>query len=181
MALCLEKQTMHSAGRRITVIEAKHEYTATNQFQRTSVPREQSRSLSNVNSRGKKPTNEGPQCYKCKGFGHYVVVCPTKDKKLAFIFEKELAATEGEEDIETEEPCDDFDYEGEHLGASNLPSCIINRVLTGSRKELQANPEWLHTNIFHTRMEHNGRAMNVIIDNGSGMNVISETTIECLD
>ena len=29
-------------------------------------------------------------------------------------------------------------------------------------------------------MEHNGRALNVFIDNGSGMNMISETTIERL-
>jgi hypothetical protein len=48
-------------------------------------------------------------------------------------------------------------------------------VLTETRKELQANPERLRTNIFHIRLEHNGRALNVIIDNGSNMNVISKT------
>jgi hypothetical protein len=68
----------------------------------------------------------------------------------------------------------------EHLSASELPSCVIHRILTGTRKELQTSLEWLRTNIFHTRMEHNGRALNVIIDNGSGMNVISEAAIERL-
>ena len=57
---------------------------------------------------------------------------------------------------------------------------VINKVLTREKKEIQANPEWLRTNIFHTRMEHNGRALNVIIDNGSEMNVIVETNVECL-
>jgi hypothetical protein len=66
------------------------------------------------------------------------------------------------------------------LSASELPSYVIHQILTGTRKELQANPEWLRTNIFHTRMEHNGRALNVIIDNGSDMNVISEAAIERL-
>ena len=50
----------------------------------------------------------------------------------------------------------------------------------GTKREFQANPEWLRTNIFHTHMEHNGRALNVFIDNGSGMNMISEMTIERL-
>jgi hypothetical protein len=54
-------------------------------------------------------------------------------------------------------------------------TCVIHRVLTETRKELQANPERLRTNIFHIRLEHNGRALNVIIDNGSNMNVISKT------
>ena len=85
-----------------------------------------------------------------------------------------------EEDIETREPNEDNDSEGEHLSASALPSCVINRVLTRGKREIQANPEWLRTNIFHTRMQHNNRALNVIIDNGSGMNVVAETVVERL-
>ncbi|KAL6351054.1 hypothetical protein AAG906_031640 [Vitis piasezkii] len=84
------------------------------------------------------------------------------------------------EDADGEETEEDNHSEEEHLGASNLPICVIQRVLTGTKREFQANPEWLRTNIFHTRMEHNGRALNVIIDNGSGMNVVSETAVERL-
>jgi hypothetical protein len=62
-----------------------------------------------------------------------------------------------------------------------LPSCVIRRVLSGNKKELHANHEWLRTNIFHTRLEHGDRALNVIIDNGSDMNVISKTAIERLN
>ena len=85
-----------------------------------------------------------------------------------------------EENIETKEPNEDSDSEGEHLSASSLPSCVINRVLTGENREIQANPEWLRTNIFHTQMEHNNRALNAIIDNGSGMNEVAGTAVEKL-
>ncbi|TXG60052.1 hypothetical protein EZV62_014625 [Acer yangbiense] len=41
--------------------------------------------------RGKAKFNsEGPQCYKCKGFGHFAVVCLTRDKRIAYVCEKEL-------------------------------------------------------------------------------------------
>jgi hypothetical protein len=84
------------------------------------------------------------------------------------------------DDTEEEEIDGSILSDEEHLSASELPSCVIHRILTGTRKELQTNPEWLRTNIFHTRMEHNGRVLNVIIDNGSGMNVIAEAAIELL-
>jgi hypothetical protein len=105
----------------------------------------------------------------------------TKEKKLAFICEKELIAEDVVEDMKGEDINGSGHSKEEHLGASDLPSCVIHRVLTGTRKELQANPEWLRTNIFHTRLKHNGRALNVIIDNGSDMNVISEIAIEHLE
>lgn len=103
-----------------------------------------------------KVTSEGPQCYKCKGYGHYDVVCPTRDKKLAYICEKELLVVQADDDKESEESNEDNSDEEEHLIASNLPSCVIKRVFSGLKKEIHVNPEWLRTNIFHTRMEHNG-------------------------
>jgi hypothetical protein len=85
-----------------------------------------------------------------------------------------MGEAEGEktEELATEEE--------EHLDASDLPSCVIHRILTGNKTELKTNQEWLRTNIFHTRLEHGGKTLNVIIDNGSGKNVISETTVERL-
>lgn len=61
----------------------------------------------------------------------------------------------------------------EILESSKLPICVIRRILTGQRKEDNMEDEWLRTNIFHTRVEHNGKALNFIIDTGSGMNVVS--------
>jgi hypothetical protein len=38
----------------------------------------------------------------------------------------------------------------------------------------------LRNNIFHTRVEHKGWALNLIIDNGSGMNIISKEAVHKL-
>jgi hypothetical protein len=40
--------------------------------------------------------------------------------------------------------------------------------------------EWLRINIFHTLVEHGGKALNMIIDNGSGMNAISVEAVQKL-
>ena len=81
--------------------------------------------------------SEGLQCYKCKGSRHYVVVCPTRDKKkLAFICEKELLVADAVENTDGEETDESSHCEEEHLGASNLLNCMIHRVLTGTKKEL---------------------------------------------
>ena len=44
----------------------------------------------------------------------------------------------------------------------------------------QVEDDWRRTNIFHTRVAHKGKALNVIIDNGSGLNVISTKAVEKL-
>ncbi|KAK0595935.1 hypothetical protein LWI29_011206 [Acer saccharum] len=134
--------------------------------------------------RGKaKMFGESPQCYKCKGYGHFAIVCPTRDKRVAYICEKELL-------LESEdEPSEDHTHpetpeveEEEILEATDLPICVINRVLTGQRQPLeQGINDWKRTNIFHTRVVHGNKALNVIIDNGSGMNVISKAVVERLD
>lgn len=161
--------------------DSRPEHVTSPSFQRPPVLKDQSRgAVSGDQKERAKAASEGPQCYKCKGFGHYTVVCPTRDKKLAFICENELLVVDTAEDMRGEETNGSSHDEEEHLSASDLPSCVIHRVLTGTKKELQASPKWLRTKIFHTRMEHNVLALNVIIDNGSGMNVISEAAVERL-
>ena len=78
------------------------------------------------------------------------------------------------EEVEEDETDESADEE-KHLSATDLPSCVIYRILTRTKKELKANHEWLHANIFHTRM-----ILNVFINNGSGMNVIFENVMERL-
>jgi len=59
------------------------------------------------------------------------------------------------------------------LEGSQLPVCVIRRALAGKRMEECEEEDWLRSNIFHTRVEHKRKALNLIIDNGSGMNIVS--------
>lgn len=52
--------------------------------------------------------------------------------------------------------------------------------MAGQRAEDTPNDDWLRTNIYHTRVEHDGKSLNLIIDNGSGMNVISQEAVQKL-
>lgn len=73
------------------------------------------------------------------------------------------------------------EFEEERLQASELPLCVVHRMLSS-----QATPaahledEWRRTNIFHTRVACKGKALNMILDNGSGLNVISTEAVEKL-
>lgn len=49
------------------------------------------------------------------------------------------------------------------------PSCVIHQVLTGNKQEEAMKTDWRRTNIFYPRFEHDGKALNVTIDNGSGV------------
>ncbi|KAL5835597.1 hypothetical protein ACOSQ3_015155 [Xanthoceras sorbifolium] len=131
-----------------------------------------------------KLTREGLQCYKCKGFGHFAIVCPKRDKRVAYVCENELifdedAEASGSQSIpETSEP----EEEEEVLQGVNLPICVKNRVLTGRKHSLEPDTnDWKRTNIFHIRVAHGNKALNVIIDNGSGTNVISQAVAERLE
>ena len=131
-------------------MDSRQERVTTPSFQNPPLLKDQSKGAASGDQKGKtKVTNEGPQCYKCKGFGHYAVVCPTRDKKLTFICEKELLMVDAVEDTDGEETKKGNHNEEEHLGESDLPICVIQRVLMGTKREFQANPEWLRTNIFH--------------------------------
>lgn len=70
-----------------------------------------------------KITSNGPQCYKCKGFGHYAVVCPTRDRKLVFICEKELTIMDDTKGGGTEE----FAAKEEHLDAHSCQAVLFTK------------------------------------------------------
>jgi len=70
-----------SVGRRVTSFDSRVKYTLASANQRPQLLKDQARGGISGDYKGKaKATNEGPQCYKCKGFGHYAVVCPTREK-----------------------------------------------------------------------------------------------------
>lgn len=75
----------------------------------------------------------------------------------------------------------DEDGEAEEiLEGSQLPVHVIQRVLTRQKKEEPVGNDWLHNNIFHTRVKHLRRSLNLIIDSKSGMNVISQKVVQKL-
>ncbi|XP_038683092.1 uncharacterized protein LOC119983499 [Tripterygium wilfordii] len=121
----------------------------------------------------------GPRCYKCNGIGHYAVLCPTKNQKVALICENDLLQL-AQEEVEEDSLPTDKENEEEELEASTLPSYVIRRILTGQVQEKEVDASWLRTSIFHTRVEFAHSANDVIIDSGSGMNVVAEDLVKRL-
>lgn len=126
---------------------------------------------------GSKPNKGKEECYRCGGRGHYAVVCPTREQKPILLCDEEDSNPEIHDGQASTE---DVEIAEEQLEGSNLPLCVIRRILTGQKKEDADSNEWVRTNIFHTRVEHEGKALNLIIDNGSGMNVISQEAVNKL-
>ncbi|KAL5761064.1 hypothetical protein ACOSQ2_019902 [Xanthoceras sorbifolium] len=143
LALQLERQTNGSHQRRYQPTE----FVST-------------RTISTSNQKKSKLVGEGLQCYKCKGFGHFAVVCPTKDKRVAYVCEKELIIEEEAEPISIHNIQETQELEADEvLQATNLSICVINRVLTGRKQLLEPKSnDWKRTNIFHTRVAHGNRA-----------------------
>jgi len=57
---------------------------------------------------------------------------------------------------------------------------VIQHVLTGHKTKEDVDHDWRRTNIFHTRVAYGDKALNVIIDNGSSMNVVAKEIVERL-
>jgi hypothetical protein len=146
---------------------------------RNVVERDDRKGKAVVNNR---PERGKEECYRCGGRGHYAVVCPTRDQKFTMICEEMEPQTEPEALPSTAVMQEDHNAEATEkvLECSNLPLCVIRRVLTGQKNQEPEGEDWLRNNIFHTRVEHKGRALNLIIDNGSGMNIISKEAIHKL-
>jgi hypothetical protein len=113
------------------------------------------------------------------------VVCPTNDQKFTLVCREELSYQEHgvsntHAPLGETQDLEEAEHEEELLESSTLPFCVIQRILAGQRKEDKAEEDWLRINIFHTRVEHHGKSLNVIIDNGNGMNVASHETVQNL-
>ncbi|KAG6735951.1 hypothetical protein POTOM_061363 [Populus tomentosa] len=85
----------------------------------------------NVNGdvKGKeKAFGEGPQCYKCKGHGNFAVVCPTRDQRVAYIYEKDLVFDDDEIYHEGDHIQEETDSKEERLQATDLPILHIENL-----------------------------------------------------
>jgi hypothetical protein len=143
---------------------------------------EERKSEDSMGARGDKAQDE---CFKCGGKGHFGMVCPIRDQKFTLICGEEFPPQEQQRvqnfpPLEEDKARSEDEIEEEILESSTLPVCVNRRILAGQRKEDKDEESWLRTNIFHTRVEHHGKAMNFIIDNGNGMNVASQETVQKL-
>jgi hypothetical protein len=118
---------------------------------------------------GSKGDRKGDYYYRCSGRGHHAVECPTRVQRSALYCNDIVISEESKREIS---PGKEHDEE-EDLEFSALPLCVIRRILTGEGKEDDDGNSWLQTNIFHTRVAHGDKSLNVIIDNGSEMDVVS--------
>ena len=76
-----------------------------------------------------------------------------------------------EEDIE--------EIEEEGAQAINLPIYMVHKMLSSRTNSMtQVEDDWKRIGIFHTRVSHKGKTLNVIIDNDIRFNVISTEAME---
>ncbi|XP_058068206.1 uncharacterized protein LOC131217311 [Magnolia sinica] len=115
--------------------------------------------------------------FKCGGRGHYGTECPSCN--LQFCETKDFI-TNQVEDEHANDPEDDEQELEEGLDGlnENKLSLVVRRILTAPKEEAQEN--WLRTNIFHTRVSCGEKAVKVIIDRGSSMNVVSQSMVDKL-
>lgn len=111
--------------------------------------------------------------------GHIAVVCPTRDHKLALTCDNAKTAGETQGDTAWDKEAKEVPT-NEVLEGSKLPLCVIKKVLTRQKKDEENQGSRLRNNIFHTQVEHQGKALDLIIDNRSGMNMIPQYIVNKL-
>ena len=103
------------------------------------------------------------RCFHCQGQGHRSSVCPSR-KTVAFLGEEE------EHDEEDE-------YEGVEFAeeeSTEVVSLVLQRVLLSSKEEGQRK------NLFQTRCTVGDKLCNLIVDNGSTENLVSQKLVDYL-
>ncbi|KAM2928344.1 hypothetical protein COP2_035599 [Malus domestica] len=120
------------------------------------------------------PKHQPLKCYKCSGIGHRQAECPNK-KFINFVEEAVFVEDSIREDAtpiyddykEKEEEEVPWSDHGEVL--------VVRRSMNTVRVDSE---DWLRHNIFHTRCTSGGKVCNVIIDEGSCENVVSQEMVD---
>ncbi|KAI5347625.1 hypothetical protein L3X38_000512 [Prunus dulcis] len=97
------------------------------------------------------------RCYRCQGFGHFAVQCPTKEATrnlCAHINEQADNQGEFEEDIyEPQQPDEDCGIEFE---VPHPTLAVVRSTLAQHRKETE---DWRRTSIFHTYIKSGDKSL----------------------
>lgn len=68
------------------------------------------------------------------------------------------------------------------MQATNLPICVVYQMLFSQTNSMtQVKEDLRRNNIFHMRVAYKGKTINVIINNKSGLNVMSTKMVEKLE
>lgn len=91
-------------------------------------------------------------------------------------FEVALESSNKDQDT-VEEDIEEIEEEG--VQAIDLPIYVVHKMLSSRTNSItQVEDNWKRTDIFHTRVSHKGKTLNVIIDNDIRFNVISTEVME---
>lgn len=107
----------------------------------------------------------GDKCFRCGGQGHRSNVCPSR-KTIALM-----------EEAEYEAGYEDDDYEGVEFAeeeSSEKVNIVLQRVLLSSKEDSQRK------NLFKTHCSINNKVCNLIVDNGSTENLVSQKLVDHL-
>ncbi|CAA7062219.1 unnamed protein product [Microthlaspi erraticum] len=107
------------------------------------------------------------KCYRCQGQGHKSNVCPSR-RTVALL---------GEEEDEEQEFNEDDEYEGVEFAEEESHekiNIVLQRILLSSKDEGQRK------NLFRTHCSIQNKVCNVIVDNGSTENLVSQKLVDFL-
>jgi len=115
------------------------------------------------------PADNVMQCFSCHGRGHYASECPHRTLAL------EHKPIECEDEIvEAEGSYEDLVEVKNNLLLGDSYLSVVRSLL--SKPVL--SDEWMRTTIFHTLIKCGDTSMNMVIDGGSTINVVAQSTIK---
>lgn len=108
------------------------------------------------------------KCFRCQGHGHKSNVCPSR-RTVAIIEEED---EENERDFAENEEYEGAEFAEEESG--EMINLVLQRVLLSSKEEGQRK------NLFRTHCSIQNKVCNVIVDNGSSENLVSQKLVDYL-
>ncbi|KAK0595097.1 hypothetical protein LWI29_003576 [Acer saccharum] len=116
----------------------------------------------------------GIKCYKCKGMGHFLTQCPTKEPIRTLIVDTKNPVVEGTAKFEEDIYDPNFVIEPEDYKDSmdiNDGTCLT--VIRCQLAQPRTSKDWRRSSIFHTFTKCGNAVFKVLVDRESCINVVS--------